>query len=67
MIIACHCTDHEIELLEEKLKNTGLESLEVCKFFPYGTSFSSPLHLPFAYVVVPGGNQTLFRCIFQLC
>ena len=27
-------TGHKLELLEEKLEKTGLESLEVCKAFP---------------------------------
>ena len=34
MIVTSHCTGHELELLEEKLKKTSLESLEVCKAFP---------------------------------
>ena len=34
MIVASHCTGHELELLEEKLEKTSLESLEVCKAFP---------------------------------
>ena len=50
MIIACHCTDHEIEFLEEKLKKTGLESLEVCKFFPY-LFLISPSSLCISFIV----------------
>ena len=41
MIVASHCTGHELELLGEKLEKTSSESLEVCKAFP--DSSSSPL------------------------